>query len=47
MSLAETFTNFLTTAERRRNRFVSPQERALIEACEARRQHRDAERSIK
>ena len=47
MNLGEAFTALLTTAEKRRNRFVSPTERELIERCEARRQHREAERTIK
>ena len=46
MSLAENFTHILTTAERRRNRFVSCAERELIERMEARRLHREAERTI-
>ena len=47
MRLGEAFTALLTTAEKRRNRFVSAAERELIVACEARRAHREAERGIK
>ena len=44
MRLGEAFTALLSTAEKRRNRFVSADERELIDACEARRAHREAER---
>lgn len=44
MRLGEAFTALLSTAEKRRNRFVSANERELIDACEARRAHREAER---
>ncbi len=44
MRLGEAFTAILSTAEKRRNRFVSADERELIDACEARRAHREAER---
>jgi hypothetical protein len=47
MRLGEAFTALLSTAEKRRNRFVSADERELIDACEARRAHREAERGIK
>ena len=47
MRLGEAFTALLSTAEKRRNRFVSADERELIYACEARRAHREAERGIK
>jgi len=47
MKLGEAFTALLTTAEKRRNRFVDPSEFELTQRCEARRQHREAEREIK
>lgn len=47
MRLADTFTALLSTAEKRRNRFVSATEREIIEACERRRAHREAERGIR
>lgn len=47
MRLGEAFTALLTTAEKRRNRFVSADEFELNQRCEARRAHREAERGIK
>lgn len=46
MTIAQSFTNLLTTAEKRRNRFVSPAEYQLNQACEARRLHREAQRGM-
>lgn len=46
MNLAQTFTAMLAPAEKRRNRFVSATEREIIEACERRRAHREAEREL-
>lgn len=45
--LADTFTALLSPAEKRRNRFVSATEREIIEACERRRAHREAERKLR
>lgn len=46
MRLADAFTTLLSPAEKRRNRFVSAAEREIIEACERRRAHREAERKL-
>ena len=47
MRLGEAFTALLSTAEKRRNRFVSADEFELNQRCEARRAHREAERGIR
>lgn len=46
MRLGEAFTAILGESEKRRNRFVSADERELIERCERRRAHREAEREL-